>query len=71
MLANKSYEERMEAHAISTRNAVRFIAWVIGIWVVISVIAGIVIAVEISHAANNVNNDISNCQSLGGTDPSC
>lgn len=71
-IIEKTHEQRMEEYAISTRNGVRFIAWLMGIGVAISVIIGIVIAVQISHANTNLNGgDISNCQSVGGTDPSC
>lgn len=66
----KTHEQRMEEYAKGTRNATRFIAIIVAIWVAISVIAGIVIAVQINHAANS-NTDISNCLSVGGTDPSC
>jgi len=67
----KTHEQRMEEYAISTRNAARFIAWLMGIGVAISIVIGIVIAVQISHANTNLNGDISNCLSVGGTDPSC
>lgn len=70
IIPEKTHEQRMEEYAKSIRNAVHFIAWVIAIGIGISVIAGIVIAVQINHTANSVN-DISNCQSVGGTDPSC
>lgn len=66
----KTHEQRMEEYAKGTRNATRFIAIVIAIWIAISLIAGIVIAVQINHASNS-NTDISNCQSLGGNDPTC
>ena len=56
-----------------TRNAVRFIAWVTGVFVALSLIGGIWGLAQLSSAVNTYNQpaDISNCLSVGGTDPSC
>jgi hypothetical protein len=65
-------------YARQTRTATVFIAWVVGILTLFSVIAGIYIAVTIGHVVSDTTGgggsggfDIYNCQSLGGTDPSC
>ena len=56
-----------------TRNAVRFIAWVVGIYVLISLVIGVIVGVQLAKIGDTVNpnTDISTCLSLGGTDPSC
>ena len=59
-----------------TRNAVVFIAWVVGLAAVISLIVGIVVAVQISKVNSQLSNlgggtTSSNCMSQGGSDPSC
>ena len=70
--------ERMREQVIlqrQTRNAVRFIAWAIGIFLGLSLIGGIYGLVQLGSAANTYNSpaggDITNCMSLGGNDPSC
>ena len=62
-----------EDYARQTRNATVFIAWVVGIFAVVSLIAGIVIGVSLIHAVNNSNGGggVSNCISQGGTNPNC
>ena len=58
-----------------TRNAVRFIAWLAGVFVALSLIGGIYGLAQFSSAVNTYNSpaggDVSNCMSLGGTDASC
>lgn len=59
-----------------TRNAVVFIAWVVGIVCVISLILGIVAGVQLAKVNSQLSNlgggtSSSNCMSHGGTDPSC
>ena len=48
--------------ARQTRNAARFVAWVVGIVIALSAIGGIVVA---------VNATSSNCMSQGGSNPDC
>ena len=59
--------------ARQTRTAAVFIAWVIGIFAAISIVVGIIMAVQLTHLNNAINSSVSGggCQSLGGTDPSC
>jgi hypothetical protein len=60
--------------ARQTRTATAWIAWMIGIIFALSIIGGIIAAVQLNKAANDFGssyNDITNCQSLGGTDTSC
>jgi hypothetical protein len=58
-----------------TRNAVSFIAWIVGIIVVANLILGIIVAKQISDLNNAVSGGGSgvtpNCMSQGGSDPSC
>jgi hypothetical protein len=57
----------------STRIATQVLAWVICIVVALQLIIGVVIGVQIIHAMNpsSSSSDVSNCFSVGGTDPSC
>ena len=50
-------------------NSTRFIAWIVGIWVVLSVIGGIIVAVQLAKVGSTF--DPGNCLSVGGNDPSC
>ena len=56
-----------------TRNAARFVAWLAGVLVVLSLIGGVYMLAQFSKAVNTINSpaDVTLCQSLGGTDPSC
>jgi hypothetical protein len=59
-------------YARQTRSATVFIAWIIGIGVVISLILGIIVGVQTAKVANELSNGgTSNCQSQGGTNPNC
>ena len=58
-----------EKYARHTRNAVVFIAWIIGIGMAASIIVGVSVAVHISN--DNSYNSPSNCSSVGGTNPNC
>jgi hypothetical protein len=68
--AAKTPESNLEKYSRHTRNATCFLAWMAGILVAISIIAGIATAVHISDV-NNQYNSVTNCQSLGGTNPNC
>jgi hypothetical protein len=57
--------------ARSTRAAVVFIGWVIGLFAAISIIVGIITAVQMVNLNNAVNGNAGNCLSQGGTNPSC
>jgi hypothetical protein len=61
--------------ACSTRGAVVFVAWVIGLFAAASIIVGIITAVQIVHLNNAINNsgggNTSNCMSQGSTNPNC
>lgn len=48
-------------YARETRNAAVFIAWAVGIVMVLSLISVIVTAVELSHVVNAVNGGSGNC----------
>jgi hypothetical protein len=58
-----------------TRNAVTFIAVIIGVLVVLGLIGTIIMGVQLAKLNNNLNGGggggISNCLSQGGSDPSC
>lgn len=60
-----------------TRNATVFMAWVIGVWVALSLIIGLVLGIGLMHAVNQINTNggtggsITNCLSQGGTNPNC
>jgi hypothetical protein len=65
-------------YARQTRTATCFIAWVVAVLTLFSVIAGIYVAVTIGSLVASTTGggggsgfDIYNCQSLGGTDSSC
>ena len=63
-------------YARQTRTATCFIAWVVAVLTLFSVIAGVYIAVTIGHFVSNTTgggggSGIYSCQSLGGNDPSC
>ena len=66
-------EETSLRYARHTRNATAFIAWVIGIYLLIGIITGIAVLVHIHDvaAANAAYNNVTNCSSLGGTNPNC
>jgi hypothetical protein len=49
-----TYEQQMLEYTKQTRNAAMFIAWVVGIVAVLSLIGVIVTAVELSHLTNAV-----------------
>jgi hypothetical protein len=74
----KEADEHM--YARMTRNATVFIAVIVGILTLFSVIAGIYVAVTIGSLVSSTTGggggsggsfNIYNCQSLGGTDSSC
>ena len=56
-----------------TRNAAVFIAVVVGIVATLSLIATIIVGVQLSKLNNSISGGgtSSNCLSQGGTDPSC
>jgi len=69
---DEQFRQAMIHHARRTSGATVFIAWVVGIYVAVSLVVGIIIGVQLAKIGNVVNpSDISTCQSLGGTDPSC
>jgi hypothetical protein len=45
-------EEAMELYARQTRNAALFIAWVVGLIFVITLVIGIIAGVELAHIAH-------------------
>ena len=70
----RDYTRETRDASKQTRNAVRFIAWVVAIVCVISLILGIIAAVQLSKLNSQLNGGgsvSSNCVSQGGTDPSC
>lgn len=76
----KASEVQLPKSALSdlrqTRIATVFIAWVIGIFAVASLIIGIVVGVSVAHLnsqLSQLNGGVTsgNCLSQGGTDPSC
>jgi hypothetical protein len=65
-----------QRYARETRNAAVFIAVVVGIVATLSLIATIIVGVQLSKLNSDLNNSgggstSSNCLSQGGTDPSC
>ena len=65
-------------YARETRNGVTFIAVIVGLAALISVICGIIVAVQVSHLAkserqtvNLLYNNPSSCGSQGGTNANC
>ncbi len=70
----RDYTRETRDASKQTGSAVTFIAWVVAIVCVISLILGIVAAVQLSKLNSQVNgggSTSSNCLSQGGTDPSC
>ncbi len=71
-ISTDEYHKFMLKHASETKHAVQFIAWVVGIFAILSAIGVIYTAVQLAKIGNTlVPSDISNCQSLGGSDLSC
>ena len=70
VMVDQEYRTEQLRLAKKRTNAVLFIAWVVGIWVALSLIAGIALAIAVNQTPT-VNPDISNCLSIGGIDPSC
>lgn len=64
------YERQSLAAQQGTRKAAIFVAWVVGIWIAVSVIAGIFIGIRVA-AATSSGSGVTACASLGGTDTSC
>jgi hypothetical protein len=67
-------QKKMLEYARQTRNATVFIAWIVGIGVVATLIMGIIVGVQTAKVANELNSSngtSSDCLSQGGTDPSC
>lgn len=64
-----------QRYARQTRTAVVFIAWVVGVVVVLTLIFGIIAGVQLGKIQNELNNSgsatNSNCLSQGGTNPNC
>ncbi len=57
-----------------TRNAVTFIAVIVGIVATLALIGTIIVGVQLSKLnsdLNGISGGSSNCLSQGGTDPSC
>jgi hypothetical protein len=67
------WQKLMYHHARRTSAAVTFIAWIIGIGVLFSIIIGIVIGVQVAKVDNNLTHSSvsTSCQSQGGTIPGC
>jgi len=67
------YRNMMLNNARRTATAVTIIAWIVGIVALLSAIGIIYSASQLAKIGNTVDpsTDISTCQSLGGTDPSC
>ena len=68
---SKQQEPDMHRFARQTRNATCFLAWLAALVFALSIIGGIIAAVQLSNASQKISNDFTYCQSLGGTDPSC
>jgi hypothetical protein len=63
-------ETNLERYARQTRTAAVFIAWVVALWLAVSVIGGIAVAVHV-HEVNVQNQNGTNCLSTGGNNPNC
>ncbi len=73
---SKPAETPEQKYMRETRNAVTFIAVVVGVLVVLGLIGTIIMGVQLAKLNQSLNNGgggggVSNCMSLGGTDPSC
>jgi hypothetical protein len=70
--AGETPEQR---YARQTRTAVVFIAWVVAVVVVLTLIFGIIAGVQLGKIQNELNNGgsttNSDCLSQGGTNPNC
>lgn len=68
-------EEPAVKCARQTRNAVFFIAWVVGIFAAMALIGGIIYGVQLAKISNNLDGSSgtvsSSCQSQGGTIEGC
>ncbi len=73
IMPSKPAEEDMHRYARQTRTAVVVIAWIISVMTVLSLIAAVVVMVQLNKTADQLNgiDSVYNCQSLGGSDPSC
>jgi hypothetical protein len=67
-----------QKYARHTRNATVFVAFAVGIMVTLRLIVGIIVAHDVTSLNHNVHrvvntlyNSGSNCQSVGGTNPTC
>jgi hypothetical protein len=71
-----AYEVQSLAVQKRRTNAVVFIAWVVGIFSALSLIGLVVVAIMVGHTSSVLDSPagtggILNCQSVGGSDPSC
>jgi hypothetical protein len=72
----KERQDRLERYARETRGAVVFIAWCVGIVVIISLVGAIIAGIDLAKVNSDLNNGggsttSSNCVSQGGTNPGC
>jgi hypothetical protein len=68
----KPAETNEHKYARQTRTAVVVIAWIVSVMTALSLITAIVVMVQLNKASDQLSGGgIYNCQSLGGTDPSC
>lgn len=62
-------------YARQSRNATVFIAWCVGVFIVLTLIGIIISTIQADNINNQLNQmyngDISNCLSQGGSDPNC
>jgi hypothetical protein len=69
-------EKEIIAHLQQIRTNTTILATLAVIGFLASIIVGVIVAVQVSHLNSNLSGNsggggISNCQSQGGTDPSC
>ncbi len=58
-------------YARQTRNATVFIAWIVGVGVVISLIAGFIVGAQISHATTSIDDTSTSCDFSSPSWPDC
>jgi hypothetical protein len=69
---DEHFRAEMLRYSRQTKNATVLIAWVMSLAVAFSLVIGLIAAVQLAKIGNVVSpSDITTCQSLGGSDPTC
>ena len=72
-ISEDEYRRYMLGHAARTASATRFIAWIVGIGVLISLISGLVLGAQIASNLNQINqgNLYELCNGSDSSAPQC